>query len=325
MRVVALAISIVVTLSCSGAGSFGTSGDDKDGTTKAKSDNDKPTEGSEGVPGYLTDPGAIAVLESGDKLAITVPSSGVEIVGDAGQPVEVRALGTTSDLLRSVDPEGDITAVEANVLDRATVEAGKNIELDVLKPTGSQVLILEVAYASDPDQVRLRDADGERSNNAVFSSGINKFSSFSRADIVNTDIELSDETTTTETAGDGGDSSEEATVDEDEGEPAPCNGKRAGDGCWYLAGLDVSCVDYCASHGGYSLLTETYVGSSGTFSQCLEVANLVMPSHIKGISAKGCGFGVGCFAQSIVVQRCEDPTNGTDKVASFQRICACNQ
>ncbi len=68
-------------------------------------------------------------------------------------------------------------------------------------------------------------------------------------------------------------------------------------GCWYLGGYDQSCLDVCASRGGYSSVTASYLGTpsqGGNLSNCQQVLSALGYSGTVWEGFRSDGLGLGC-------------------------------
>jgi hypothetical protein len=114
--------------------------------------------------------------------------------------------------------------------------------------------------------------------------------------------------------------------------PAACGagGVRIAGACWYLGAYDQSCLDVCASRGGYSPVTASYVGApsqGGSLSNCQQVLSaLGYPGTVyEGVRSDSLGLGCnrwnngGLWWQS---SPAFDPASKTTGGAA-QLACAC--
>ncbi|MFY0572357.1 S8 family serine peptidase [Archangium lansingense] len=85
--------------------------------------------------------------------------------------------------------------------------------------------------------------------------------------------------------------------------PGACTagGVSIAGGCWYLGGFDQSCQDVCASRGGYSSLTASYVGApsqGGSVSNCQQVLTaLGYPGAVTAVTRSD-SLALGCHRWS---------------------------
>ncbi len=120
---------------------------------------------------------------------------------------------------------------------------------------------------------------------------------------------------------------------------AACSGVSVAGYCWYRGGVQESCDTTCSSHGGVNMNgTRDYVGSGGTLSQCLSVANAINAvAGLEGYSGNGIDYAgaeaVGCSVVRLDVWGSISHTAGrfVDSATTSSatrdgvlRICACN-
>ncbi len=117
-----------------------------------------------------------------------------------------------------------------------------------------------------------------------------------------------------------------------------CSGVLIGGYCWYQSGNQKSCTQACATHGGCNLAgTRNYVGSGGSYANCLAVATALGYNLGGGIyrTDNYNGWGDGCnyyhsnsWNRTSLLRSASPATTCEFKYTGSygyeNRICACN-
>jgi hypothetical protein len=315
--VVGVGALVAVQAACSGTASLGGMGK-KDGSTTNKTPEDpkKPTEDSEGLPGYLTDPAAVVVRAGeGGKATVEAPAGSVR--SDVGNPedvvarvyeVEVQAFQTPHE--PSGDADALVTTLPAKLLGESAVAADGSFRVELSSDPLEILIVVLTPQASDAT-VDVRSGKG-----AVFGTAGTAFAEVT-VELLAED-RRPDESTDTSTSTSTSTSTETATA-------TSCGGSTINGGCWYLSDPGASCKTACSTHGGYDDKTNSIAGFGGTVEACYEVMTAL------GVAGADLGSvldapGVGCSANAAGrIRWTLSETNETAVLAGFRRACACKE
>ena len=103
-----------------------------------------------------------------------------------------------------------------------------------------------------------------------------------------------------------------------------CGGTEVGGGCWYWGSSGASCTSTCSSHGGYSDLTRTYAGSSGSGANCKTVLDALNANTGQSSPTTSSDTGMGCFTYSAYRYWSTNATTEGAATGGRGRACACN-
>jgi subtilisin family serine protease len=114
------------------------------------------------------------------------------------------------------------------------------------------------------------------------------------------------------------------------GGTCPAGGVSLAGGCWYMGGLDQSCNEVCASRGGSSSLTASYVGApsqGGSASNCQQVLSaLGYPGTVVSVTRSD-SLGLGChrWSTGALYYQTSPVFNPASKTTggAAQLVCAC--
>ncbi len=304
-----LAAGILLAASaCSGPTGLGGGKAKQDGSeteNKTPQDPKKPTDDSEGLPGYLTDPSVVSVKKQDGKTVVSTPAGSVEVDDGSPDQVDVRIYEAKGeDFQEPREPEGGETKVPARLLAKADVEADGSFEVEVELGDNRLVLIVLTPQAS-ADEVRVKAGKG-----VVFGTSDAPFAA------VDPDLLKVDRRPNTATA--TGSATDTATQTQ-----ASCAGSKVQGACWYLSAPGASCTATCAAHGGYDERTNTVAGFAGTLDACYEVLEALGFNGTRlGSITNAPGLGCAGTAQ-LSVRWTFSPTTAEAVLAPYSRACAC--
>jgi hypothetical protein len=308
---VTIALVVMWVAACSSAALNG-----KGGTNaKSSSETGKPSEDTEGVPGYLVDPELVTVTLDGDEVKITGATGAVDTPENAAGVISTFVSNAASLASAQTDADGKLEAVlqtSAEVADDGT------FTIKMTAKTGDLIVIF--AGPNAPATITLPES-GDKTNAvvAVFDGKGGKFVTLEKAP-TSAKPEPKEE------------DKPEDEPEDDEPAAKTCAGKEVGGACWYLSATALdSCSITCEAHGGYDEATSTYAGAAGTLAQCYEVLDALGVVGTDALPAVDGGdvpssIGLGCTAANTVRYRWTlTATNADAIMGGFQRACACKE
>lgn len=127
----------------------------------------------------------------------------------------------------------------------------------------------------------------------------------------------------------GTDAADAAPIEPD---AAPiCTGTLVGELCWHLGELGASCLDTCATRGGYDARGTPIIGSDaqgGSLEQCTAILEALLGEEGDTNDDNGNAAGVGCHLRGDDADRVwlEEADFAPDESESEASIaCSCNQ
>lgn len=293
---------------CSGPTGLGggKSQDDTETENKTPQDPKKPTDDSEGLPGYLTDPGLVSVKQKDGKTVVKAPAGSVEAEDGAPDQVDVRIYESKGDDFQAPrEPEDGETKVPAKLLAKGDVRADGSFELAVDLGESRLVLVVLTPQAS-AEEVRVKSGKG-----VAFGTADAPFAT------VDPDLLKADRRPNTSTATE--------TSTSTEAETPTCAGAKVQGACWYLSAPGASCAATCEGKGGYDDRTNRIAGFAGTEVFCYEVLAALGRSGT-GLGSVADAPGLGCAATAqLKVRWTFSPTTAEAALAPYERACACRE
>lgn len=308
-------ILALALLACSGPAGLGGGGKSKGDSTENKTPQDpkKPTDDTEGLPGYLTDPSIVIVHKNEDgRYKVSAPAGAVKSNEGEAKDVVIRIYQVEAEEFDSPREakEGKVE-VPAHYVAETSAEEDGSFAIDVDLDPGKVILLSLTPQGSDT-AVAIPEGKG-----TVYGYVDLPFSELAPEDLKSDRREKI--STKTETATDTSDDTDTETATQ-----TTCAGKKLHDGCWYLSAAGGSCDEICAGHGGYDELTETATGVSGTLQACYDVLGAL------GVTGTQVGdvphpLDIGCMANAANERYRwgSNPASSAEKYPTFRRACAC--
>jgi hypothetical protein len=296
----------LIATSCSKAPNFSFNGDtnassyNKSPASEELSDSKKPTDDSEGLPGYLVDPKGISSkeLENG-KIQIRVSSKALETTSGINKPVIVQAHIATKSDLNNASLETKDTSIKAKQVFDGVSQQSEPLVFQVGIPENSKLM---VSFAAQQESsIKILKAFNGKAAMAV--------------------LEATDDAYLTPIVAEQFFSAD-ATEAEIQSAPT-CSGVEIAGACWYKGDPGESCTDVCQDHGGYNDATLNFAGSNGTLDQCKEVLAGLSMQYLT--TSTLVGTGTGCSMLALVALLSPGPTTADAKAQLYSRACACNE
>jgi hypothetical protein len=297
-----------VNFACSGNGVFESSpandSSDSEELENSPSHPEKPTDDSEGVPGYLVDPEHVLIArnDNGDT-KITIEKGAVQTNDGKPGPVVVEVhVVSSNEFAEASEGKADQEIPAQRILQTTTDAAGELI-INVTLPKEFQLLMSFVTQKVDA--ISIQPTRDNRSVMAMYNQDADQLGV----------IPLDPKTFFPKPKNDG----ESAAEVE---KPASCDGLEHADACWYLGAAGQSCTAVCEGHGGYNEATNIYTGSGGNLAQCREVLDGLKAAYFQSQNTASGAYGCSIYATTAT--RWTFATTADASLPVIQRACACN-
>lgn len=287
-----------------GLGGGGKSQDDSETENKTPQDPKKPTDDSEGLPGYLTDPNLVSVKTQDGKTVVKAPAGAVEAEEGTPDQVDVRIYEANGDDFQAPrEAEDGTTKLPAKLLAKSDVHADGSFVVEVELAASRLVLVVLTPQASS-DEVRVKSGKG-----VAFGTADAPFASV--------DPELLKEDRRPNTGAETATATEAATE--------TCAGSKVQGACWYLSAAGASCKATCEGHGGYDDRTNRIAGFAGTQAFCYEVLEALGRTGT-ALGSVADAPGLGCSATpQLRVRWTFSATTAEAALGAYERACACRE
>jgi hypothetical protein len=307
-----LIVFLAFAISCSNSETFDTvqqGGSSSKGETSNSPESEKPTDDSEGLPGYLVDPEAVAIekLRNGN-MELFFKEGALSTASEDDQPVMVIVhLVKNEDFLKAATGPKDVLIDAKQVFKGLTDQAGI-LKFDLTVPAEDQLVL---SFAPQQKQsIKILNSVKENPVMAFLLDGADpKLIPITAESFFGSELDVPEDDASADS---------EAEAEDD----PECTGLELADACWYQGTAGQSCTAACADHGGYNEATKTYAGSEGNLVQCKEVLNGLKMAFLAAKVEAGTGVGCGTLAVAAILS--PTPTTSDGVLPLFSRACACN-
>lgn len=292
---------------------------------KGGSETQRPTDGSEGVPGYLTDPELLTAKDEDSNTVVSGSPGAVTLPQESEEETIVSAYEVSADdLAKTPKSESGKTEVAGKRLGSSAVAADGSFTIQFPKTSKEYLVLSVIEQSSDAKVTIFPNKEGRAASAMAATSALEKFRFLTVEDFVYAED-------TTETANDDKPTTSPTPTPEPQPTPEPedpsptCGGKTVSGSCWYLGSMSASCSATCQDRGGYDEATKSFAGSGGSLANCLSVMKALGAAGISG-GSRANEIGLGCTSSLAILLHSATPATTADAfLPLFQRACACKQ